>query len=568
MSESFVVGRKQCPKCAAEGHDNSEDNLAEYNDGHGYCYRCKYYEKGDKVIEQRMPIGDWTPLYGEYQGLSDRRLQEETLRKFSYQIINHPEKGCVHVANFYSNGSLAAQKFRGPDKKFKWRGEARSAGLFGQHLFDGSNSRRLVITEGEIDAMSVYQANGGWPVVSLNGGTGNSINNIKDNLEWISKFPEIILMFDSDEAGREAAVNCAQLLPPGRVKIATLPRKDANECLKSNDSKSIVNAIFQAKVYSPDEILHVRDIEESFAEDSMEVYAYPWDNLSEFLLGQRSGEVSLWCSGTGSGKSTILREVAHHHLEEGRSVGMIMLEEAPEETRDDMISLLINKPVRAIRATKIMNNLRKKMGKDPITIEFFDDLDDEEYSEAKRSLENTNLYIYDHLGNSAMTNIIARMEYMAVSLGVDTIILDHITALAAGMMVNNNSDESTNERILIDTVMKQLRALAVRTGVHIDIVSQLKKTDKAFEEGTRITLQDLRGSGRLASVPNTIIALERDRQADCQYEANTTTVRVLKNRLTGRSGIASCLYYDRSAGRLKEVDFQLSEGQVVLNPNN
>ena len=81
--------------------------------------------------------------------------------------------------------------------------------------------------------------------------------------------------------------------------------------------------------------------------------------------------------------------------------------------------------------------------------------------------------------------------------------------------------------------MKQFRALAVRTGVHIDIVSQLKKTDKAFEEGTRITLQDLRGSGSLASVPNTIIALERDRQASCEFEANTTVVRVLKNRLTG-----------------------------------
>ena len=565
MSESFVTGRAQCPKCAAEGHDNSEDNLAMYNDGHGYCYRCKYYERGNNVTEQRMPMGDWKPLYGEYENLADRRLQEDTLRKFSYQVINHPEKGQIHIANFYSNATLVAQKFRGEDKKFKWRGEARSAGLFGQHLFDGSNSRRLVITEGEIDAMSVYQANGGWPVVSLNGGTGNAVNNIKDNLEWIAKFPEIILMFDSDDAGREAAVECAQLLPPGRVKIASLPRKDASECLKSSDSKSIVNAIFQARLYSPDEILHVRDITDS-SDDIMSVYAYPWDDLSEFLLGQRSGEVSLWCSGTGSGKSTILREVAHHHLDEGRSVGMIMLEESPEETRDDMISLIVNKPVRAIRATKIMNSLRKKMGKDPINIEFFDDLSQEEYSTARQALEATNLYIYDHLGNSAMTNIMARMEYMAVSLGVDTIILDHITALAAGLM-GNTPDEQGNERILIDTVMKQLRSLAVRTGVHVDIVSQLKKTDKAFEEGNRITLQDLRGSGSLSSVPNTIIALERDRQADCEYEANTTTVRVLKNRLTGRSGIASCLYYDRKFGRLKEVDFQVSEGHVVLSPD-
>ena len=133
--------------------------------------------------------------------------------------------------------------------------------------------------------------------------------------------------------------------------------------------------------------------------------------------------------------------------------------------------------------------------------------------------------------------------------------------------MGNTPDEQGNERILIDTVMKQLRSLAVRTGVHVDIVSQLKKTDKAFEEGNRITLQDLRGSGSLSSVPNTIIALERDRQADCEYEANTTTVRVLKNRLTGRSGIASCLYYNRKLGRLNEVDFQVSEGHVVLHPD-
>lgn len=564
--ESFVIARKQCPKCASIGHDNSQDNLAKYSDGHGYCYRCKYYEKGKKMSVPRKTVGDWTPLYGECESLPERKLTEETLRKFSYQLINHPDKGCIHVANFYVDGSLVAQKYRGPDKKFKWRGESRSAGLFGQHLFDGSNSRRLVITEGEIDAMSVYQVNGGWPVVSLNGGTGNAENNIKDNLEWIAKFPEIVLMFDQDDAGRKAAVECSQLLPPGRVKIAALPHKDANECLLSNDSKSIVNAIFQAKLYSPDEILHVKDIPES-ADTSMEVYAYPWDGLSEFLLGQRSKEVSLWCSGTGSGKSTILREIANHHLEEGRSVGMLMLEEAPEETRDDMISLLINKPVRAIRATKVMNELRQKMGKDPISIEFFDDLNQEEYAQAREHLENTNLYIYDHLGNSAMQNIMARMEYMAVSLEVDVIVLDHITALAAGLMGNQDDDNNQSERILIDTVMKQLRALSVRTGVHIDIVSQLKKTDKAFEEGNRITLQDLRGSGSLSSVPNTIIALERDRQADCEFEANTTIVRVLKNRLTGRAGIAACLYYDRKRGRLSETDFQIAEGNVVLDPN-
>jgi twinkle protein len=246
-----------------------------------------------------------------------------------------------------------------------------------------------------------------------------------------------------------------------------------------------------------------------------------------------------------------------------------MLEESPQETMDDMISLMINKPVRAIRAAQMMNELRVKMGKHPIDIDFVNEFSDDEYADAKKRLCQTNLFIYDHLGNNAMQNLLARMEYMAVSLKVDVIILDHITAAAAGLMGMSDKDVEggSSERLIIDTLMKELRSLAVRTGVHVDIVSQLKKTDKAYEEGDRITLQDLRGSGALASVPNTVIALERDRQNPDATIANTTIVRVLKNRLTGRAGVATALYYDRSSGRLREVDVAFNdEGFPILNP--
>ena len=95
-----------------------------------------------------------------------------------------------------------------------------------------------------------------------------------------------------------------------------------------------------------------------------------------------------------------------------------------------------------------------------------------------------------------MASLMARMEYMAVSLGVDVIMLDHITAAAAGLMNTSGKDVEGggSERLIIDAMMRDMRSLSVRTGVHIDIVSQLKKTDKAFEEGSRITMQDLRGS--------------------------------------------------------------------------
>jgi len=159
---------------------------------------------------------------------------------------------------------------------------------------------------------------------------------------------------------------------------------------------------------------------------------------------------------------------------------------------------------------------------------------------------------------------------MAVSLDVDVIVLDHITAAAAGLLNDSSDfDGGGSERLLIDNIMKELRALVSRTGVHIDVVSQLKKTTKAYEEGVRITLQDLRGSGSLSSVPNTVIALERDRQNPDDRVSNTTIVRVLKNRLTGRSGVAACLYYDHESGRLSELDFAFDgDGNVVNDWDN
>jgi len=572
--ESYVVDREQCPKCAEQGFDRSGDNLVVYSDDHKYCFRCEYYVPSNNSNKEKIAmeptIIDFKKYTGSCVDISDRKIDHKTCRKYGYQVANVNGKE-MHIAPYYRNGELVAQHLRGPDKQFKWSGSPSNCELFGQNLFKSNGGKRLVITEGELDCLTVSQLLGTWPVVSVPNGASSAMKYIKGNLEFVNSYEEIVLMFDMDDAGQEAARKVAEILPPGRAKIAKLPYKDASDCYMRGNSKAVVNAVWEAQAYSPDEILHVSDVEDS-SNDLVDakVWPCPWDKMSEFCLGQRSGEITLYCSGTGSGKSTILREIMHHHLSEGRSVGAIMLEESPKETIDDMISLQLNKPVRAIRASRMMNELRTKMGKDPIDIEIVDDLTDDEYAAARKQLAQTSFYVYDHLGNNAMANLLARMEFMAISLGVEVIVLDHITAAAAGLMGMNSKDVDggSSERIIIDSIMKELRALCVRTGVHIDIVSQLKKTDKAYEEGNRITLQDLRGSGALASVPNTVIALERNRQDPDPVVSNTTIVRVLKNRLTGRCGIASALFYDRTTSRLTEKDFAFGDdGEVMFDAN-
>lgn len=556
--ESYKIGDEPCPKCREMGNDRSGDNLAVYSDGHKFCFACKHYVKGDTEMNtytERAPK-KWTPLAGEYEAIPSRGLEEKTCRKFGYTIARRPN-GAFHVASVYKNRELIGQHVRQEDPKdFRWLGSPKGAELFGQHLWE-RGGKKIVVTEGEIDAMTVYQVNNGWPVVSLPNGVQSAERSVKDNLEFLSSYGEVIIMFDMDDAGQTAAKEIASILPGGKVKIASLPMKDANACLMDGQSKQIVSAIWQASPYSPDEIMHVSGITRTDV-DMDSVIPYPWESLNGFLVGNAKSDLTLWASGTGSGKSTILRELAAYHLDAGRAVGMIMLEESPAETLDDLISLKINSPVRVVRAMEIMNHVREKEGKAPMPVEFAG-FDQEEYDIARADLNNTKLYMYNHMGRKAMDNILSRIDYMAVSLDVDVIILDHITALATAMMSQDNQDE----RKLIDNVMSHLESLAERTGVRIHIVSQLKKSDKAHEEGSRGTLQDLKGAGSLASVPDSVIMLERDRQDPDPVRANTTTVRVLKNRMTGRVGPASAFYYDRTTGRLRDVDFNEEEGRIV-----
>ena len=90
-TESKVVSRKRCPKCAAQGNDTSGNNLAVYDDGHSYCYACEFYVRGTKM---ETPIVEETPTYatekfrtGEIQALPHRRINEKTARQYGYQQL-------------------------------------------------------------------------------------------------------------------------------------------------------------------------------------------------------------------------------------------------------------------------------------------------------------------------------------------------------------------------------------------------------------------------------------------------------------------------------------------------
>ena len=110
-----------------------------------------------------------------------------------------------------------------------------------------------------------------------------------------------------------------------------------------------------------------------------------------------------------------------------------------------------------------------------------------------------------------------------------------------------------DERRMIDNIMTKLRALVEETKVGLILVSHLKRPQGVgHEDGGRTHLSQLRGSAGIAQLSDICCGLERNQQSE--DDANRTTVRVLKNRFSGETGVACQLIYDQITGRLTEAD--------------
>jgi twinkle protein len=470
------------------------------------------------------------PLFtpGQIKALTKRGINEDTARKFDYRVAKHAGKTC-QVANYYKDQRLVAQKLRYPDKTFAWIGNA--SGLYGQWLWRDSG-KMVVVTEGELDCLSVSMLQGNkWPTVSVKNGAQGAKRDIQKALEWLESYETVVFMFDMDEPGQAAARACASVLTPGKAKIAQLPLKDANEMLLANRGKEVISAIWEAKTFRPDGIVSGADIWADVATNEV-VYSvdYPFNGLTEKTHGLRKSELTTITAGSGIGKSALVREIGYDLVKKGERVGFIMLEETVKRTALGLMGLHLDKPIH--------------LGLEPVEP---DDLK-EAFSEV---IGNGRVFFYDAFGSTAIENLLSRIKFLAKGAECDWVILDHLSIVVSGL-------GDGDERRLIDNAMTALRTLVQETGVGLILVSHLKRPEgsRGHEEGAQTSLSQLRGSHAIAQLSDMVLGLERNQQGE---EANVTTVRVLKNRFSGETGIACHVKYNPDTGRLNECSLEFEE---------
>lgn len=519
------VQHEPCPKCG------SRDNLARYSDGSAYCFGCEHHEKSGSepgTPSPTKPAGASSFVDGEIRALSKRGISEETCRFWNYRIGNGKQ-----IANYTRDGKVVAQKLRTKDKKFSVVGEGKSLPLYGQWLWGSTRGKRVVVTEGEIDALTVSQLmNNKWPVVSVPNGAQGAAKVFAREIEWLETFDEVVIAFDMDEPGQAAAAECAALLTPGKAKIAHLPDKDANLCLTNGRGKELIQALWEAKPFRPDGVVDVDDIAEEASKPIEFGTPWPWEKLTAATYGIRPREVYGFGAGTGIGKSDVFKEIALHLIGLGHKVGIVALEENPAHTLKVLAGKSINKrlhvPNHGVAKAEVDKAVAGLSGK---------------------------VFFYNHFGAADYETIKNKIRFMVQSLGCRFIFLDHLTALAASI--------EDDERKAIDKIMADLSSLAQQLDCSIFYVSHLTTPEgKPHEEGGRVLEKHFRGSRAIAYWSHFLFGLERDKQDT----SGITTFRVLKDRYTGDSaGLTFGLCYDRETGRVSDCELP-SEDDSPFQP--
>lgn len=544
----FVRHKLPCPSCGGS------DPVSMNEDKSAHCFSCaahfpNYVDACDGKIMDTNPKPKVSNTFlntytGSFGALTDRCISEDTAKKYGVRhVVGADNKVSQHIYPYFNGNEVVGTKTRFVDNKnFAFAGTYEGTGLFGEQLFRNTGGKYLTIVEGECDAMAAYELmQSKWACVSLKRGAAGAVKDVRESIEFIESFENVVICFDNDKAGIDAAKKVARILKPGKAKIVTLPTgcKDANDMLRQKKFQAFMSAWWEARTYTPSGIMDLSaQKSEWLHRETKESVAYPWEGLNKKLYGMRKGELITLTGGTGLGKSSVTRELEHWLIKNTEdNVGIIALEENWLRTADGIISIEANDRV-------YLNERRAQYTEEQLT-NLFD-----------KVIPKGRVFIHAHLGATDIEEIFSKLRYIIVGCECKWVIVDHLHMLV-------NVMDGGDERRGIDMLMNRLRSLVEETGVGMILVSHLRRAagDRGHENGVEVSLSHLKGSAGIAQLSDCVIALERNQQAENEDEANTTKVRVLKSRYTGDTGLACSLRYNNETGRL----FELSEEETFDN---
>ncbi|UCW44319.1 DNA primase/helicase [Pseudomonas phage PPAY] len=571
MGQALVKIGHQCGSRDALQVFEREDGTVD-----GYCYACKTYvrhpfgddkkasdiPKKERIKKTREEIEAEIKEISDYGvvDLVDRKLRKDVLELYGIKIGVSEEDGKTpkfHYYPYYKNGELRAYKVRFVENKRMWTiGDQTDVDLFGWEVAKKSGARRLIITEGELDAAALHkileiytpeQYKDNIPAVcSLPHGASAAGKDIARLMPEIRKyFKEVSLAFDNDDAGQRAVGDVCKIFPDATV--INLPGKDANECLMSGKGK----AAHKACTFNHQKVKNTRLVfGEDLHEEARKPAAYgeltwPWEHINKKTRGIRFGETIYIGAGVKMGKSELLNMLGAHFVKEH---GVKVFMAKPEEANAKTYKLMCGK-------------IAKKVFHDPER-EFDFDAYDRAGEVLKDKLAMVNLY--QHLGWETLKADI----YAAAAWGAKVVFIDPITNLTNGMA-------AADANVKLQEIAQEISAMALDLNIVVFLFAHLKAPEgnlsldqrqKKYKDGKfyglgncphelggDVVSSQFAGSRAMMRSCNLMLGLEGNKDPELpEHVRNLRNLRLLEDREFGGTGNYP-LFWNKETTMFEEV---------------
>lgn len=523
----------------------------------GYCFSCGTYvpdpyanssppsaiPKGKPVEEIEKEIAEVMELNTDFVDL--RSIKKKYYDYYGFKIGVSKADGVTPAviyrpATFTDSGELAGYCAKILETRQEWWIKHKgNLNLFGWEKAVTTGAKRLYITEGPEDMVALFQAIKeaaigtqyemyNPAVVSLTFGAASAVNQLSRLQQEIrSRFKEIVLVFDMDTPGRKAAEDVVRSVFPD-AKVASIPAKDANDCVMQGKSKALHAAVtFNAETPKNTRIVWGSAIHEKAKKPAEWGLSWPWKGVTEATRGIRFKETIYIGAAPKMGKSELVDSIGKHLMVDH---GLRILVAKPEQANEQTYKRMAGKVV-------------GKIFHDP-KIAF----DEEAYELAGQYIKDklAMIDLYQHVGWDTMKLDIRS----AVAEGVKAVFIDPITNFTNGV-------DSGDANTLLQRIAQEFAAMAHDMDFVGFIMCHLRNPDSgpSHDRGGEIVSSQFAGSRAMARSCNYMFGLEGNKDPDLPEEQrNIRELVLLEDREFGESGRYP-LFWDKNTGLFNEIKY-------------
>lgn len=513
-------------------------SLGEMND--------EYYRPKKRYKRLPTPKEAIIPKDGAIAYLESRNISAEIARK--YEITVHAKNENTLVFPFFDDkGQLQTIKYRdmkhflgktyvnkdGEVKKSpkEWIEENCKPILFGMKQCNDKFDR-LIVTEGQLDSLSVTAAGLENAVSVPNGAKGFTW--VPYCFNWVCKFEEIVV-FGDFEKGHMTLLEDIQRRFPNKIKHVRERDyqgcKDANELLQKYGAEAVRNAVENAVMVPVKRVIPLAEVE------SVNIYQLPKlktgiSELDRLLYGGLPfGMVCIIAGKRGDGKSTFASQIMGNAVEHGYAT-FAYSGELPNYLYKSWFDFQI-----AGR-----NHITENQTDFGTVNRFITNRNQELINEWYRE----KAYIYDSriIESDEQEDLLKSVTQAIMQYGIKVVLIDN---LMTAMYIDEK--QGTDKYDQQGHFVRELTKIAIRYDVLILLVAHRRKN--AFSQDAN---DEISGSGDITNLAGITLSYDRGSRDDIEKGFMDDTQRKLvlaKNRLFGKVNLEGIiLSYDEKSKRV------------------